>query len=86
MFLTPLKHEKPMDLTEDGRFISLNDIHPSKTLFPIDSTEEGIIICFNDEQFLNAQFPIDVNFDGFMNVTLNKDVQPSNELFSIDVT
>ena len=40
----------PIEVTEEGIVICVNDEHPLKAEFPIEVTEEEIVICVNDEQ------------------------------------
>ena len=58
--------EFPIEITEEGIKICVNDEHLLNAEFPMEVTEEGIsnVICFNDEHPSNAEFPIEVTEEG----------------------
>lgn len=43
------KAPPPIDLTDDGMIIWINEEHSQKVLFPIAITEDGSVICVKDE-------------------------------------
>ena len=73
----------PIDITEEGIVICVNDEHPLKALFPIEVTEEGIVICVNAEHPLKAKSPNSVIKEG-IDICVN-DEHPSKALVPIVV-
>ena len=71
-----LKAFSPIEVTEEGIVICVNDEQPSKAPFPIEVTEEGIsnVICVNDEHPEKALFSIEATEEGI--VICANDEQP----------
>ena len=61
-----LKAFSPIEVTEEGIVICVNDEQPEKAKSPIEVTEEGIVICVNDEHPLKAPSPIEVTEEGIV--------------------
>lgn len=55
-----LKAFSPIDSTNGGIKILINEQHPSKAPFPIDVTLDGILMYFSDVHNANALFSIDL--------------------------
>ena len=55
-----LKHESPIEVTDDGIIIFSKEAHPLKVDFPTDNTEEGCsnVTSVNDEHKLNVRSSI----------------------------
>lgn len=63
-----------MHVTEEGKFIWTNDLHPPKADGPNDVTEDGISnnTCSSDSQSLNAPSSIKVTEDGIITFLIEK--------------
>ena len=80
----PLKTLFPIDVTEEGISICVNDEHLEKEQSPICFTEEGIVTCVNDEQPEKAQYPIEFTEGGIV-ICIN-DVQLLKVYLKIEFT
>lgn len=45
-----LKHDNPIDVIDEGRSISVSDVHPSNMLLPSVVTDDGMVILTSSLQ------------------------------------